>query len=201
MRAPGVEPVVGRHANLSCPSGLYPHDSAVENKAFWDTITDIWLKEDLPVPDSVLGDLNVLEESIDRFPHRLDEDGATEALSRFKRLLELKDGWRATNPDLKAYTYTYPTRSHSRIDCILVSPSLFKSCRNWDVAVKTDHRMASVNICAPGRSQGAPQIAESFGIEINQLSIGPRSCLAPSISGPITELANTTARGRVSRLS
>ncbi|KAJ6534523.1 hypothetical protein DFH09DRAFT_1284243 [Mycena vulgaris] len=71
---------------------VYASTGSAENKAFWDTITDIWLKENLPVPDSVLGDLNVVEGSIGRFPHRLDEDGATGALARFKRLLELKDG-------------------------------------------------------------------------------------------------------------
>ncbi|KAJ7433933.1 hypothetical protein FB451DRAFT_1419334 [Mycena latifolia] len=83
--------------------------------------------QDVPVPDGVGGDLNVVNDPIDRLPHRSDDGGAPEALARFKRLLELKDGWRAMNPDLKAYTYTHPLRSHSRIDRILISPSLFKT--------------------------------------------------------------------------
>ncbi|KAJ7152497.1 Endonuclease/exonuclease/phosphatase, partial [Mycena filopes] len=129
-----------------------PADSMAENKVFWDKLTDLFLKENLPVPDSVLGDTNIVEEAIDRLPHRKDADGATQAHARFKRLLGLKDGWRAVNPDTKAYTYTHPSGSHSRIDCILVSANLFKTCRNWsicDTPVRTDHRMVSVDICAP----------------------------------------------------
>jgi hypothetical protein len=31
----------------------------------------MWLELDLPVPDSVWGDTNIIEELIDRLPHRL----------------------------------------------------------------------------------------------------------------------------------
>ncbi|KAJ7735347.1 hypothetical protein B0H16DRAFT_1765275, partial [Mycena metata] len=115
---------------------------------------DLWLEEDLPVPDGMGGDMNVIEDPIDRLPHHPDHTGAVEALARFKKILELKDGWRMTNPDVKAYTYVHlATGSHSRLDRIYVSPTLFKMCRNWiikDVAVGTDHRMVAVDIHAPG---------------------------------------------------
>ncbi|KAJ7621898.1 Endonuclease/exonuclease/phosphatase, partial [Mycena polygramma] len=130
-----------------------PADSMAENKIFWDKLTDLYLTEDIPVPDSLLGDTNIVEESVDRYPHRKDADAATAAHARFKRTLGLLDGWRATNPDLLAYTYSHPSGSHSRIDRILVTNKLFKSCRRWEITnvpVKTDHRMVSVDIYAPG---------------------------------------------------
>ncbi|KAJ6534511.1 hypothetical protein DFH09DRAFT_1092103 [Mycena vulgaris] len=125
----------------------------VENEAFWDTIGDIWLKEDLSVPDSVLDDINVVEESID---HRLDEDGATEALSRFKRLLELKDGWRATNPDLKAYTSPHgvrlPDRLYSRLSiCAQIMTSSYSSdIRNTCAGSLKSNRIGMEHRCDHG---------------------------------------------------
>ncbi|KAJ7873734.1 hypothetical protein B0H13DRAFT_2348892 [Mycena leptocephala] len=68
------------------------------------------------VPDIMLGDMNIVEDAIDRLLHRPDEDEAVNALSSFKYLLGFKDGWRDTNPDEKAYTFTHVSGSHSRID-------------------------------------------------------------------------------------
>ncbi|KAJ7018950.1 Endonuclease/exonuclease/phosphatase, partial [Mycena alexandri] len=139
---------------LTILSVYAPTGSAAENRDFWWEMGDLWLEEDLPVPDGVGGDMNVVEDPIDRLPHHPDHAGAVEALTRFKKILELKDGWRMTNPDVKAYTYVHlATGSHSRLDQIYVSPTQFKTCRNWvikDVAVGSDHRMVAVDIHAPG---------------------------------------------------
>ncbi|KAK6974475.1 Endonuclease/exonuclease/phosphatase, partial [Favolaschia claudopus] len=144
---------------LTVLAGYAPADSPAENKVYWDTLTDLWLHEDLPVPDIFIADSNLAPEPMDRLPTRKDADMATEAYARFKRILGLKDGWRVTNPDTRAYTYISPQGSHSRIDHILVSDDLFKHCTKWDisdVAVTTDHFMVSVRISAPG----APFIGE-----------------------------------------
>ncbi|KAJ7020566.1 Endonuclease/exonuclease/phosphatase, partial [Mycena alexandri] len=131
-----------------------PASSMVENKKFWETLHKVWMTRVLPVPDMVLGDRNIVEDAIDRLPHRTDDDEAVVALTRFKDLLGLKDGWRITNPDEKAYTFTSTSGSHSRLDCILVSSDLFKHCRNWTLSDApgnlTDHRMVSVDVNAPG---------------------------------------------------
>ncbi|KAJ7125860.1 Endonuclease/exonuclease/phosphatase, partial [Mycena filopes] len=132
-----------------------PADSMAENAAFWDKLTELWLSEDLPVPDMLLGDANVVEDAIDRFPHRTDDPKATQALGRFKQLIEIKDGWRLTNPDQKAYTYKSTSgKSHSRLDRIMVSPDLFKKCRYWEISDTpgelTDHKLVSATVCAPG---------------------------------------------------
>jgi hypothetical protein len=125
-----------------------------ENKKFWDKLYDLWMTENLPVPDILLGDTNIVEDAIDRFPHRTDDEGATYALSRFKQLLGLKDGWRLTYPDEKAYTFTSTSRSsHSRIDRIYTPQDLFKKCRNWSISDTpgelTDHKLVSVEVYAP----------------------------------------------------
>ncbi|KAJ7658389.1 Endonuclease/exonuclease/phosphatase, partial [Mycena polygramma] len=131
-----------------------PADSPAANKAFWNELCRLWLTENLPIPDVFLGDMNLVEESMDRLPHRADDPGATDALARFKRLLELKDGWRMTYPDTKKYTFSRKNGTHSRLDRINVSPTLFKNCRHWDISDAagniTDHRLVTVTICAPG---------------------------------------------------
>ncbi|KAJ7204924.1 Endonuclease/exonuclease/phosphatase, partial [Mycena haematopus] len=149
-----VLPWHGRHTLTVL--GLYaPAESMQANRDFWDELCQLYMTLDLPVPDWCGGDWNIVEDPIDRLPHRPDEPTATAALARFKRLLELKDGWRNVNPDTKAYTYTstHRTTTHSRIDRICVSPQLFNKCRNWtidDVPGKlTDHRMVSVMVSAP----------------------------------------------------
>ncbi|KAJ7016063.1 Endonuclease/exonuclease/phosphatase [Mycena alexandri] len=135
--------------------GVYaPAESMQENKKFWDDMCDLWLTTDLPVPDSMGGDTNIVEDPIDRLPHRPDNAAATAALARFKRLLGLQDGWRTVNPDSKEYTYCSARDTFSRIDRVYVSPTLFKYCREWEISDAagglTDHRMVSVQFKAPG---------------------------------------------------
>ncbi|KAJ7102025.1 Endonuclease/exonuclease/phosphatase, partial [Mycena epipterygia] len=135
--------------------GVYaPAESMEANAQFWDDLCEMWLTLDLPVPDSVAGDMNVVEEPIDRLPHRRDAESATAALARFKRLLDLKDGWRTIHPDAKEYTYVSHSNTFSRLDRIYVSPALLKNCREWEISDAagglTDHRMVSVRVSAPG---------------------------------------------------
>ncbi|KAJ7171783.1 Endonuclease/exonuclease/phosphatase, partial [Mycena crocata] len=132
-----------------------PADSMAANQIFWEKLYDLWMTEVLPVPDEMLGDTNIVEEPIDCFPHRADDSGAVQALAKFKQLIELKDGWRKTNPEEKAYTFTNSAKtSMSRLDRVYVSPDLFKKCRNWSISDTagdlTDHRLVSVEISAPG---------------------------------------------------
>jgi exonuclease III len=112
--------------------GLYaPTESDEEKTNYWNALCDLWLTTDLPVPDAVGGDFNVVPDAIDRLPHRADSDAVVAAYLRFTRLLEMKDGWRQLNPDLKAYTHVSTRGTLSRIDKILVLPTLMKNCRHW----------------------------------------------------------------------
>ncbi|KAJ7682188.1 Endonuclease/exonuclease/phosphatase, partial [Mycena polygramma] len=135
--------------------GIYaPTESDEEKINFWNTLCDLWLTTDLPVPDAVGGDFNLVPEAMDRLPHRTDPEAVVAAYLRFARLMGVEDGWRRNNPDTKAYTHVSTHGTLSRLDKILVSPALMKNCRNWEISVVTggltDHRMVSVNISAPG---------------------------------------------------
>ncbi|KAJ7060272.1 hypothetical protein C8F01DRAFT_1292558 [Mycena amicta] len=133
-----------------------PSESAAENAAFWDELNEMWMTIDLPVPDTFGGDINLVEEAVDRMPHHADDERAVAALANFKRTLTMIDGWRKANPNTKAYTYTstQDPPTHSRLDPIYVSPELYKNCRGWAIedcaGNLTDHKMVSVTISAPG---------------------------------------------------
>ncbi|KIJ48464.1 hypothetical protein M422DRAFT_247801 [Sphaerobolus stellatus SS14] len=53
----------------------------------------------------LLGDFNVVEDSIDRLPAHNDPQGPREALANFKSLFGLLDGWRRENPDIIFHTW------------------------------------------------------------------------------------------------
>ncbi|KAJ6512587.1 Endonuclease/exonuclease/phosphatase, partial [Mycena sanguinolenta] len=135
--------------------GLYaPVGSDEEKIKFWSDLTELWLTTDLPVPDAAAGDFNLVPDAIDRQPHKTDSDEVITAYLRFTRTLGLIDGWRQCNPDRKEYTHIGTSgKTLSRIDKILVSPTLMKQCRHWeieDVGTIADHRMVSTLILAPG---------------------------------------------------
>ncbi|KAJ7195745.1 Endonuclease/exonuclease/phosphatase, partial [Mycena pura] len=131
-----------------------PTESDDEKVKYWDTMCSLWLTLDLPVPDVAGGDFNLVTSPLDRLPHRAELDAVVNAYMRFVRLLELKDGWRSINPDKKAYTHINTRGTMSRIDWLLVSPTLMKHCRNWEIedfsGNLTDHKMVSVQVSAPG---------------------------------------------------
>jgi exonuclease III len=135
--------------------GLYAPTESDEAKInYWNTLCELWLTTDLPVPDAIGGDLNLIPDAIDRLPHHTDSDAVVAAYLRFIRLMELKDGWRQNNPESKAYTHVSTHGTLSCIDRILVSPTLLKNCHNWEISNTagglTDHKMVSVTISAPG---------------------------------------------------
>ncbi|KAJ7090687.1 Endonuclease/exonuclease/phosphatase, partial [Mycena epipterygia] len=135
--------------------GIYaPTESDEEKVNFWNALCELWLTTNLPVPDAIGGDFNLVPDAIDRLPHHTDSDAAVAAYLRFVRLMEVKDGWRQENPEIKAYTHVSTRGTLSRIDRILVSPSLMKNCHHWEIedvaGGLTDHRMVSVTVSAPG---------------------------------------------------
>nr|GAT50733.1 predicted protein [Mycena chlorophos] len=131
-----------------------PADSLEANLAFWEHLRCKWLTEDLPVPDIELGDKNITLDKKDRYPERVEEnDNAVLAVSKFRSLLDLRDGWREQNPDTREYTYASPRGTLARLDSITVSPDLLKRCSNWriiDIGQISDHRAVGVTISAPG---------------------------------------------------
>ncbi|KIK52925.1 hypothetical protein GYMLUDRAFT_250758 [Collybiopsis luxurians FD-317 M1] len=83
------------------------NESMTANREFWNDLTKKWLTLNLPVPDQILGDTNIVEEAPDRSNNRIDDQSAVEALTQFKNLFHLKDGWRAINPSEQQYTHVH----------------------------------------------------------------------------------------------
>jgi exonuclease III len=96
------------------------------------------------------GDTNIVEDAIDRLPAHTDADEATTELDKLKSYLGLVDGWRATYPTTRAYTYLQAaTNSQSRIDRIYVNHRITDQTYEWEiqpVGFRTDHQMVSVRM-------------------------------------------------------
>jgi exonuclease III len=76
---------------------VYAPNDPTHIREFWETIK-IELGN-LPKPDVILGDFNLVEDALDRLPPHLDPLSASEPLQDLKRSLKLTDGWRRENPD------------------------------------------------------------------------------------------------------
>ncbi|KAJ7898721.1 hypothetical protein B0H13DRAFT_1623042, partial [Mycena leptocephala] len=73
------------------------------NAQFLDTIRESL--NNSPQPDVVLGDFNMVEDTLDRLPHKSDPVLVSNAMFEFKHSLNICDGWRQTFPDTLQYTY------------------------------------------------------------------------------------------------
>jgi endonuclease/exonuclease/phosphatase family metal-dependent hydrolase len=132
---------------------IYAPNPPNENRDFWVELHDKWETQNLPKPDIMLGDFNIVEDSIDRLPCHPDNHNAVEALQDLKALLHLEEGWRKANPTTKAFTYMQKsTSSQSRIDRIYTTSQLFKHSYKWSMentGIPTDHKMISVVVASP----------------------------------------------------
>lgn len=96
-----------REEKLNILNVYAPNDPS-ENQRFWETIHDNIIN--LPQPDVLLGDFNIVEDSIDRIPAHPDHTNAVNALRALKSHLNLQDGWRQTNPSDLTFTYAQSAR-------------------------------------------------------------------------------------------
>ncbi|KAF5318883.1 hypothetical protein D9758_019008 [Tetrapyrgos nigripes] len=121
-----------------------------ENKEFWEKLQVYFERNPSKRPDIMAGDMNVVEAGvIDRFPGRDDPESAVDALDDFKISTQLRDGWRDTYPDTKAYTFHQTaTGSQSRIDRIYATDLILAASREWNIESTgvpgADHWMVSV---------------------------------------------------------
>lgn len=102
------------------------------------------------LPDFVLGDFNITEDSIDRVPARHIKDKATEALREVHRKWNIQDTWRHTHPNSRCFTYHANAGGaiiQSRLDCIYTTPEIAQHVFDWQIkpsAVPTDHWLVKV---------------------------------------------------------
>lgn len=139
------------HSNLNLTIlNIYAPNAHTENRAFWETLQEKWDMTNLPYPDIMLGDFNIVEDALDRLPSHVDPLGPVSELDNLRTKLHLQDGWRTINPTDRAFSYMQlGTGVQSRIDCIYASAEIISSATSWDIewtAINTDHKMVSTCI-------------------------------------------------------
>ncbi len=157
----------GDTRNILC---IYaPTSSGIEErKLFFKEVRSYYeTHPHFPKPHLMAGDFNNVEDSLDRLPINEGPDQSVAALDDLKIALGLMiaDGWRATNPNSREYTFHRGTGSgavFSRLDRIYVPPKIFDMARDWHICeagVKTDHSLISVQLTsetAPVVGPGRP---------------------------------------------
>ena len=129
---------------------VYAPNHARDNQLFWEQLSEIFERNPNMNPDVILGDLNIVEDGLDRAPGHMDDAGAVEALRALKDQVGVADGWRRTNPDWRSFTYTHKANgSQSRIDRIYVAEAMLLQSTEWKIettSILTDHCMISARI-------------------------------------------------------
>jgi len=139
------------HSDLSLTiSNVYAPNAPHENQAVWETLSLEWDRQELPPPNIMLGDFNLVEDAIDCLSSHSDLHSAVASLDSFRSKFLLKDGWRVTNPDTKCFSFMQKsTGVQSRIDCIYTTENIIKTAADWTVtttALNTDHKMVAVKV-------------------------------------------------------
>ena len=147
------------HSDLSLTIlNIYFPNVHSESQAFWESLGLEWDRQGLPPPDIMLGDFNIVEDAIDHLPSHPDPQYVVISLDNLRSKLQLQDGWRATNPNSKCFSFLKKsTGVQSRIDRIYTTTKIIKTAVDWEVtttALTTDHKMVSVKIM----DQKAPYI-------------------------------------------
>ena len=141
---------------------VYAPNRRSDHKDFWEKIEYERTAIRLRKPDFVLGDFNITEEPIDRYPAKYDHQGATLALREFRLSAGIQDQWRHAFPKAREYTYRAMLNDQqikSRLDRIYTSQNISKFTFDWKTspsAVPTDHWMVTVKF-AP---KNAPYIGK-----------------------------------------
>lgn len=84
---------------------VYAPNRRSDHKDFWQKIENERIFKRLRKPDFVLGDFNLMEEPIDRFLAKHNNQGAVAALWEFRLNTGVQDKWRHTFPKTREYTY------------------------------------------------------------------------------------------------
>jgi exonuclease III len=129
---------------------VYAPNAHNENQKFWEELSTVWEEQDLPKPDIMLGDFNIVEDAIDRLPSHHDPPGPVKSLDTLRASFHLLDGWRANNPDDKHFSFLQQaTATQSRIDRIYASNKIVKSATDWKIdwtGLSTDHKLVSARV-------------------------------------------------------
>lgn len=130
------------------------------NGDFWRRLTDYHSGTGQTSPDVMLGDLNIVEDSIDWIPTHPDNATATAELQKLRDKIKVIDWWRHTHPNEKCFTFQADATGYqSRIDQIYVSRAIYDDAFEWDIsdtAIRTDHRLTTVQVATPNTPESGP---------------------------------------------
>ena len=153
-----------------CIMNVYAPVKNTEKAEFWKKLLESIENEEVPRPDIVMGDFNLVENpEIDRLKNKGGTDplAARNVMSNLTIELNLTDGWRRKHPTKRGYTYI--GNSQSRLDRIYTKEDIYPWCENWRIehpGFKTDHNLVSVQIT----SENMPFIGKGrWAIPINLL--------------------------------
>lgn len=125
---------------------VYAPNVHSHNSDFWRKLSNT----DTPPIHILLGDFNMVEESIDHLPCHNDPNNIRESLTNLKGKYGLIDGWRCINPHSLQFTFQNESSSaHSRIDRIYIADNLLANTSNWRLdcpPITTDHYMVSMQL-------------------------------------------------------
>ncbi|KAI9068533.1 DNase I-like protein, partial [Trametes sanguinea] len=128
---------------------IYAPNIASDNAEFWNAIRDKCQQHRLHV-DVVLGDFNVVDDTIDRLPIRADPAAAVDALAELLRHLRVEDSWRRAHPTERVYTYRHSNgTSQSRLDRIYLNETLLPAAAHWTTeptGLQTDHALVYLSL-------------------------------------------------------
>ncbi|KAI1792645.1 Endonuclease/exonuclease/phosphatase [Ganoderma leucocontextum] len=142
-----------------------PSGTAQERTVFFDWIREFYgTHPTVPKPDLMAGDFNNIEDAVDRLPIGEPPDGSVAALDELKSSLGLMitDGWRATHPNDRGYTFHRSTGDHvafSRLDRIYSTEAMFTGARDWKIVesgIKTDHSFVAVQLSSDNTPMMGP---------------------------------------------
>ena len=128
-----------------------------KSKNFWQTLDQSTQNHQI---DILLGDFNVTEEAVDRFPPREDTRPAVATLQTLTSNLLLTDGWRRTNPHPeKHYTFSHSSGAHmSHINRIYALECILQKAFKWDICLPglptVDHQLVLMEM----HNETAPSI-------------------------------------------
>lgn len=139
---------------------VYAPNPTQDNADFWKSLRTCIEARDQRRPEIVLGDFNLVENSIDRLPAHADRREAVEELQHLRSALSIIDGWRLKNPSTRLYTYEQiATGSQSRIDRVYLTEALAVTAEEWDkttMGFPTDHNLVRFSIA----NYGTPNIGK-----------------------------------------
>ena len=132
---------------------VYAPNDVGDNEAFWEELNDTISDNPSLKPDIMLGNFNLVEDSLDRLPCHSDNANTVMALGELKCNTDLVDGWRRTYPDRREYSHQHtPNASQGRIDGVYISNALLRPVTDWKIdstTIETDHWLVSVRVSTP----------------------------------------------------